>query len=424
MDKERIYIVHAKRLPCCSSKGNKIPAEEGGDGIKKYDGKYACLSSYELLAKAFRGLADNNFIPTEDIDDIITGCAAQDNDQGGNISRNASLAADIPYEISAKSVNRLCGSSLSAAMDATQYLIAGQGFDARKPRLVLVGGVEHMGNHNMDQIFFPANYLFEKFTMEEKGNEVAFNMGLTAENLGKIYGATREDQERFTYNSHRKAIEAMKAGKFNDEIIPITLPTGEIIKEDIGPREYTSLEEAVAQFSILKPAFHRKGTVHAATSAPYTDGAAALYIATESYVKSKGLTPLAEIVSWASAGVHPTKMGIGPVPATKKALERANLWMDDIGLIELNEAFAAQSLACIKQFAKDYGLSEEKLMDRINVNGGALALGHPLGATGAKLLTTLSHELKRRPDVKYGLVTMCIGMGQGDAMILKNPLYK
>ena len=193
-----------------------------------------------------------------------------------------------------------------------------------------------------------------------------------------------------------------------------------MLKKDIGPRAYGSLEEALSLFGKLKPAFKKGGTVTAATSAPYSDGAAGLFLAMESYIKEKQIKPMAEVIAWGSVGVDPNIMGYGPVAATKMALKRAGIDLKEIGLIEMNEAFCAQALACIKQLSKDFNIDEEELKRIINVNGGATALGHPLGATGAKLLTTMVHELKKRPAVEYGLVTMCIGMGQGDAMIVRN----
>jgi acetyl-CoA acyltransferase len=414
---ERIYIVNARRLPVCKSKGEKIPPEEGGDGIERYPGKYESLGSVELLSYVLEDLVRNTPIPKEDISDIITGCALQDSDQGANVARIAQLTLDLPQEIPAVTVDRLCGSSLSATMKAAEFLIAGQNFKDEKPCAVLVGGIEHMGHHDMSEIFSVSKYFYDNFA---KNNITALSMGLTAEKLAGMFNISRKEQEVFAYQSHTKAANAASEGKFDDEIIPITLTDGEVLKNDIGPRTYGSLEEAIKIFSRLKPAFKNGGTVTAATSAPYSDGAAGLFVVTESYMHRKKLKPMAEIISWCSMGVDPTIMGFGPVESTKMALKRAGLDLKDMGLIEMNEAFCAQIIACIKQLAKDFDLDEEGFKKIINVNGGATALGHPLGATGAKLLTTMVHELQRRTDVEYGLVTMCIGMGQGDAMILRN----
>jgi len=413
---ERIYIIDAARIPACKSSGDKIPPEEGGDGKKKYPGKYASISSIELLVTIFKGLLERNPVGKNDLADIITGCALQDSDQGINVCRIAALTAKIPIQIPAATINRLCGSSLTAVMKAAEFIIAGQNFKDEIPSLVMVGGVEHMGNHDMIEAFLPTKYFYDNFA---KDNIDALSMGLTAERLAEQYDISRKDQERFAYYSHLKAINAQKEGKFKDEIIPITLPGGEVLSEDIGPRFYSSEEEAFKLFSKIRPAFKNGGTVTAATSAPYTDGASGALVASETYVKEKGLKPLAQIISWASIGVDPNIMGIGPVGATKKALNRAGLDFSNIGLIELNEAFCAQSLAVIKQMSRDFNVNEEELKKIINVNGGATALGHPLGATGAKLLSTLIFEMRKRPNIEYGLVTMCIGMGQGDAMIVK-----
>jgi acetyl-CoA acyltransferase len=414
---ERIYIINARRLPVCKSKGDKIPPEEGGDGIKRYPGKYECLGSVELLSCVFKDLVNNTSIPKEDIADIIIGCALQDTDQGVNIARMAQLTLDLPQEVPAATINRLCGSSLTATMKAVEFLIAGQYFKDEKPGAVLVGGIEHMGHHDMNEAFRPSKYFYDEFA---KDNIHALSVGLTAEKLAEMYHISRKEQETFAYHSHAKAVKAASEGKFDDEIIPFTLPDGEVLKKDIGPRSYSSLEEAILIFSRLKPKFMNGGTVIAATAAPYSDGAAGLFVVTESYMNKKRLKPMAEIISWGSVGVDPNIMGLGPVGSTKLALKRAGLDIKKIGLIEMNEAFCAQILACIKQLSKDFNIDEEEFMKIINVNGGATALGHPLGATGAKLLATIVHELQRRPEVEYGLVTMCIGMGQGDAMIIRN----
>ena len=414
--REKIFIIDAARLPICKSGGDKIPPEEGGDGKKKYPGKYTAISSVELLSTVFKGLLKRTPVAKSDIADIITGCALQDGDQGINISRIAALTMGIPVEVPGASINRLCGSGLTAMMKAVEFLIAGQFFNEDRPHLAMAGGIEHMGHHDMIKAFSPSKYFYDNFVTN---NVDALSMGLTAERLAELYKISRKEQEIFAFHSHRKAIKALEQGKFDEEIIPVTLPNGEVLKSDMGPRVYDSLEQAFKLFSKIKPTFKNGGTVTAATAAPYSDGASGALIATETYIKKKGLQPLAEVISWASAGVDPNIMGIGPVGATKKALKRAGLSFSQIGLVELNEAFCAQSLAVIKQMSKDFDINEEKLKDIINVNGGATALGHPLGATGTKLIATLIYEMKKRPSVEYGLVTMCIGMGQGDALIVR-----
>ncbi|MBM3200623.1 thiolase family protein [Candidatus Woesearchaeota archaeon] len=419
--KERVYIVNARRLPCCKSKGDKIPAEEGGDGKKSYPGKYEAVGSVELLSYVLKYLLKTTPVPVDDIDDLLVGCALQDGDQGANVAKIVQLVVGMPYQVPSATINRLCGSSLTSTMKAAEFLIAGQGFKDEKPGLVFVGGVENMGKHNMMEAFTPSKYFYDEFG---KNNTVALSMGLTAEKLAEVYKIPRIEQEKFAYHSHAKAIKAQNEGKFNYEIIPVTLPDGEVLTKDVGPRNYSSLEEAIKAFGKLKPAFKNGGSVTAATSAPFTDGAAGLVVATETYMKKHKLEPMAEIISWASVGVDPSIMGYGPVDATKKALKRAGMDLKQMGLIEMNEAFCAQAMACIKQLSKDYKLDEDEFRSIINVNGGATALGHPLGATGAKILTTLTYELLKRPDVEYGLATMCIGMGQGDAIIVRNCKYK
>ncbi len=419
--KEKIYIINARRLPCCKSKGDKIPAEEGGDGKKSYPGKYEPIGSVELLSTVIKDLIKNTHAPADDISDVLVGCALQDGDQGANVGRIVQLTSGMPHHVPSATINRLCGSSLTSTMKAAEYLIAGQTFKEDKPGLVLVGGVENMGKHNMMEAFTPSKYFYDEFG---KNNTVALSMGLTAEKLAEAYKISRKEQETFAYHSHAKSIKADAEGKFENELIHIILPGGEILNKDIGPRNYGSLEKALETFSKLKPSFKNGGTVTAATAAPFTDGAAGLFVATESYLKKFKLEPMAEIISWASVGVDPSIMGYGPVDATRKALRRSGMDLKQIGLVELNEAFCAQALACIKQLSKEYKLDEEEFKSIINVNGGATALGHPLGATGAKILTTMVHELQKRPSVEYGLVTMCIGMGQGDALIVRNCKYK
>jgi acetyl-CoA acyltransferase len=302
-------------------------------------------------------------------------------------------------------------------MKGAEFLIAGDRFKDAKPGAVLVGGIEHMGHHDMGTAFSPDKYFYDRFARE---NITALSMGLTAERLAEMYKISRREQEILAYESHTKAVKAASDGRFDEEIVPVTLPDGEVVKRDVGPREYGSLEDALAVFGKLKPSFKNGGTVTAATSAPFSDGAAGLFLVTESYMNQQRLRPMAEVIAWGSVGVDPNIMGFGPVVATRLALKRAGLHLKDMGLIEMNEAFCAQALACITQLCADFKLDEDGFKKILNVNGGATALGHPLGATGAKLLTTMVHELGRRPDVEYGLVTMCIGMGQGDAMILRS----
>jgi len=343
----------------------------------------------------------------EEIDDVIIGCAFPEGEQGLNIARIASLRAGLPVSVPAITINRFCSSGLQSIAFAAERIMLGHA------DIIIAGGVESMSLVPMTGNKFSANpYLAENYP------EVYISMGLTAERVAKKYQITRQMQDEFAFRSHQKALKAIQDGKFKDEIVPLKVVNkyingkGEKVTEekifdtDEGPRADTSLEK-LAQ---LKPAFKEDGTVTAGNSSQMSDGAAAVVVMSEDKVKELGLKPIARFVSFAVAGVPPEIMGIGPVEAIPKALKLAGLKLEDIGLIELNEAFAAQTLAVIKLA----GLNEEI----INVNGGAIALGHPLGCTGSKLTVTLLNEMKRR-NVKYGMVTMCIGGGMGAAGIFE-----
>jgi acetyl-CoA acyltransferase len=347
-----------------------------------------------------------NLNPAE-IDDVIIGCAFPEGEQGLNIARIASLRAGLPVNVPAITINRFCSSGLQSIAFAAERIMLGYA------DIIIAGGVESMSLVPMTGNKFSANpYLAENYP------EVYISMGLTAERVAEKYQITRQMQDEFALKSHQKALKAIQDGKFKDEIVPLKVVNkyingkGEkIIEEKIfdtdeRPRADTSLEK-LAQ---LKPAFKEGGTVTAGNSSQMSDGAAGVVVMSEEKVKELGLKPIARFVSFAVAGVPPEIMGIGPVEAIPKALKLAGLKLEDIGLIELNEAFAAQTLAVIKLA----GLNEEI----INVNGGAIALGHPLGCTGAKLTVTLLNEMKRR-NVKYGMVTMCIGGGMGAAGIFE-----
>jgi acetyl-CoA acyltransferase len=347
-----------------------------------------------------------NLNPAE-IDDVIIGCAFPEGEQGLNIARIASLRAGLPVNVPAITINRFCSSGLQSIAFAAERIMLGHA------DIIIAGGVESMSLVPMTGNKFSANpYLAENYP------EVYISMGLTAERVAEKYQITRQMQDEFALKSHQKALKAIQDGKFKDEIVPLKVVNkyingkGEkIIEEKIfdtdeGPRADTSLEK-LAQ---LKPVFKEGGTVTAGNSSQMSDGAAGVVVMSEEKVKELGLKPIARFVSFAVAGVPPEIMGIGPVEAIPKALKLAGLKLEDIGLIELNEAFAAQTLAVIKLV----GLNEEI----INVNGGAIALGHPLGCTGAKLTVTLLNEMRRR-NVKYGMVTMCIGGGMGAAGIFE-----
>jgi acetyl-CoA acyltransferase len=362
----------------------------------------------EMLSSVISELVKKtpNLNPAE-IDDVIIGCAFPEGEQGLNIARIASLRAGLPVNVPAITINRFCSSGLQSIAFAAERIMLGHA------DIIIAGGVESMSLVPMTGNKFSANpYLAENYP------EVYISMGLTAERVAEKYQITRQMQDEFALKSHQRALKAIQDGKFKDEIVPLKVVNkyingkGEkIIEEKIfdtdeGPRADTSLEK-LAQ---LKPAFKEGGTVTAGNSSQMSDGAAGVVVMSEEKVKELGLKPIARFVSFAVAGVPPEIMGIGPVEAIPKALKLAGLKLEDIGLIELNEAFAAQTLAVIKLA----GLNEEI----INVNGGAIALGHPLGCTGAKLTVTLLNEMRRR-NVKYGMVTMCIGGGMGAAGIFE-----
>ena len=363
----------------------------------------------DLGAAAIKGAIERipNLNPRE-IDDVIMGCAMPEAEQGMNVARISSLRAGLPIESSAMTINRFCASGLQAIALAAER-IRGGGAD-----VIIAGGTESMSMVPMGGNKFSVNpALFERYP------ESFLSMGLTAERVAKHYGITREQADEFSLASHRKALAAQAEGRFANEIVPVTVtfttPNGGAkakqtvieFKTDEGPRADTSLE-ALAK---LKPAFHAAGTVTAGNSSQTSDGAAASVVMSEERAAALGLKPLARFVAFAYAGCLPEEMGVGPVYAIPKALKLAGLALDQIEVIELNEAFAAQSLSVIKLAGLDPA--------RINVNGGAVALGHPLGCTGAKLTATLLQELKRR-NAKYGMVTMCVGGGMGAAGIFEN----
>jgi acetyl-CoA acyltransferase len=343
-----------------------------------------------------------------EIDDVILGCAQPEGEQGWDVARWAILRAGLPVEIPGATVNRLCSSGLEAIAMADQRIRSGGG------RVLVAGGAESMSLIPMGGLKpSPNPWMAEHYPAS------LLTMGLTAERVARRYNISREDQDAFALASHKKALAAQAAGRFADELIPVPVTTAapgkragkpaiseSVFGADEGPRADTSAE-ALAR---LKPAFHAQGSVTAGNSSQTSDGAAAAVLMEAGRAKELGIAPLARLVSYAVTGCLPEEMGIGPVTAIPKALQRAGLTLDDIGLIELNEAFAAQSLAVIRTL----GLDEE----RVNVNGGAIALGHPLGCTGAKLTATLLAEMRRR-QVRYGMVTMCVGGGMGAAGIFE-----
>ena len=347
------------------------------------------------------------FDPNE-IEDVILGCAMPEAEQGNNVARVASLRAGLPVTCSAMTINRFCSSGLQAIALAAERILAGFA------EVILAGGTETMSMIPMGGYHFSPNpYLMEHYP------DAYLNMALTAENLVRKYQVTREQQDEFALRSHQRALAAIAAGKFKEEIVPLEVVEASlegndkpqarkiIFDTDEGPRSDTSLE-ALAK---LKPVFHARGTVTAGNASQMSDGAAAALVLSMDKARALGVKPLARFVSYATAGTLPEEMGVGPVDAIPKALKLAGLKLADVDLVELNEAFAVQALAVVKLAELD--------LDRTNVNGGAIALGHPLGCTGAKLTATLVGEMKRR-KARYGMVTMCVGGGMGAAGIFEN----
>ncbi|HLI63979.1 MAG TPA: acetyl-CoA C-acyltransferase [Terriglobales bacterium] len=375
---------------------------------KAYKGTLRATRPDDLAATAIKGALERvPQVDVKEIEDVVLGCAMPEAEQGMNVARIASLRAGLPVEISAMTINRFCSSGLQAIAMAAERIMAG-GAD-----IIVAGGVE-----SMTMIPMGGNKISANPWLVAHYPNTYLSMGLTAERLASRYNITREKQDEFSVGSHKKAIAAIEAGKFEDEIVPVpvsfTTPNGSkpkrteiVFKVDEGPRADTSLEA----LSALKPAFHAKGTVTAGNSSQMSDGAAAAVVMSAERAQALGLKPLVRYVSFATAGYKPEEMGLGPVFAIPKALKMAGLKLEDIDVIELNEAFAAQSLAVIEEAKLDPA--------RINVNGGAIALGHPLGCTGAKLTATIIRELKRR-KARYGMVTMCVGGGMGAAGVFEN----
>jgi acetyl-CoA acyltransferase len=373
----------------------------------------------ELAAAAIgEALKRANGIDAAEIDDVILGCAMPEAEQGMNVARIASLRAGIPVSASAVTVNRFCSSGLQAIAYAAERVMCGFA------QAIVAGGTE-----SMSLVPMGGNKIAPNPTLIDNYPDVYLSTGLVAENHARESSISRAEQDAFALRSHQRALAAIDSGKFAAEIVPVTaslISTGgrepfarnasandsrPLVENltfavDEGPRRDTSAE-ALAK---LRPAFHARGTVTAGNSSQTSDGAAAVIVTSAERARAAGLTPLARFVTFATAGVEPERFGIGPVPAIQKALKLAGLTLDQIDLIELNEAFAAQVLACLRALPID--------PDRLNVNGGAIALGHPLGCTGAKLTTTLLHEMKRR-NARYGMVTMCVGGGMGAAGIFE-----
>jgi acetyl-CoA acyltransferase len=403
--------------------------------IGRHGGALSTVRPDDLGAVALEALMERTGVPPEEVEDVYFGCANQAGEDNRDVARMSLLLAGFPETVAGATVNRLCGSGLEAVANAARAVMLGEADS------YVGGGVESMSRAPWavpkPERAFPTGpnkiydtslgWRFVNPRMEEMGH--TDSLGMTAENLAEErfgvtpeeqgpeglaaeYDVSREAQDRFALLSHEKAVAAQDGKRFREEITPVTVKTRKekkVVEADEGPRRDTTLEK----LGKLKPAFRKDGSVTAGNSSSLNDGAAAVMVVSKEYAEANGLRPLAKIRSMATAGVPPRVMGIGPVPATKKALDRAGITMDDIGLVELNEAFAAQSLAVIHEWGMD---AEDR---RLNPNGGAIALGHPLGCSGARILTTLVHEMQRRGEIRYGLATMCIGVGQGIAMVVE-----
>ena len=381
--------------------------------IGRYGGALKDVRPDDLAALVVAQAVARNQLDPAGIEDVFFGDANQAGEDNRNVARMAVLLAGLPVDIPAATMNRLCGSGMQAVVAATREIETGNG------ACFLAGGVESMTR---------APYILEKPPREfARGPQTLYDstlgwrminprladkyppisLGQTAEVVARRYAITREEQDRWALGSHQKAIAAQAACHFRSELVPVPLPDGSAYEKDEGPRADTSLEKLAA----LKPAFEKDGTVTAGNSSPLNDGAACLVMMSESHAVKLGARPIARVVAAASAGVDPSVMGLGPIPASRKALARAGLKPSDLDVIELNEAFASQVIAGIRDLDLD--------PERVNPNGGAIALGHPLGASGVRIIVTLVHELSRR-KARYGLATMCIGVGQGIATVVEN----
>jgi acetyl-CoA acetyltransferase family protein len=403
--------------------------------LGKQGGVLSPVRPDDLAALVLEALMERTGVPPEEIEDVYMGCANGAGEDNRNVARMALLLAGFPQEVGGTTINRLCGSGLDAVANAARAIMLGEA------HAYVGAGVESMSRApwavpkpsrpfpigSMKMYDTTLGWRFVNPKMEEMGH--TDSLGQTAENLAeeryevtseqeqpeglaREYDISREKQDRFALRSHQKAVEATDEKRMREEIVPVPVKTRkseELVEADEGPRRDASLEKMAK----LKPAFKEGGSVTAGNSSPLNDGAAAALVVSREFARVHGLEPLARIRSMAVAGVPPQVMGIGPVPATAKALKRAGLSLDDIGLVELNEAFAAQVLAVLHE----WGMDPED--ERLNPNGGAIALGHPLGCSGTRILTTLLHEMGRRPEVELGLATMCIGVGQGISMVVE-----
>ena len=404
--------------------------------IGRHGGALSPVRPDDLAALTLEALMERTGVPPEEVEDVYMGCANQAGEDNRNVARMALLLAGFPEHVGGTTINRLCGSGLDAVASAARAVMLGEA------RAYVGAGVESMSRAPWavpkPERAFPTGgmtaydttlgWRFVNPKIEEMGH--TDTLGMTAENLAqerflispdeddpeglaKDYDVSREAQDRFALRSHEKAVTATDEKRFREEIVPVTVQGRKgqetVVEADEGPRRDASLEKMAK----LKPAFKKEGSVTAGNSSSLNDGAAATLVVSADFARAHGLEPLAKVRSMAVAGVPPRVMGIGPVPATEKALERAGISLGDVGLIELNEAFAGQVLAVLHEWGMD---AED---ERLNPNGGSIALGHPLGCSGTRILTTLVHEMRRRKEARFGLATMCIGVGQGIAMVVE-----
>jgi len=378
--------------------------------IGRYGGALARVRPDDLAAVVIRALIERTRMAPAAIDDVVFGAANQSGEDNRNVARMAALLAGLPVDVPGVTVNRLCGSSLQAIVQSAHAIACGE------CEAVIAGGVESMTRApyvipKAERPFARAPEIFDttlgwRMVNPAMPRDWTISLGETAENVARRYGISREDQDRFALESQRRCKDAYERGAFEGELVPVPVEGGVVVTRDEHPRPETTLEALAA----LRPAFAPDGTVTAGNSSGINDGAAALLLCSETFARLHGLRPMARYVGGATAGVAPDVMGIGPVPATRKLLTRIGLSAGDLDLVEINEAFAAQALACMRELDLDPAVT--------NVNGGAIALGHPLGASGARIVTTLLHELRRRGG-RYGLATMCIGVGQGISAIFE-----
>ena len=397
----KVFIIAAKRT-----------------AIGKFLGTLTNVTPVDLAATVMKDILNETKIDPATIDEVIVGNVLSAGQKQG-VARQASIKAGIPQEVPAYGVNMICGSGMKSIITAYNNIVAGEA------DLVLAGGTESMSGagfvtpgsirtgHKMGDHVSIDHMVYDGLTDAFSG----LHMGITAENVAEKYGITREEQDQFAYQSQKKAIAAIDSGKFKDEIVPVLIPSRkETITFDTD--EFPNRGSNPEKLAALRPAFKKDGTVTAGNASGINDGASFVLVASEEMIKKLGITPLVEIVSTGQAGVDPSIMGMGPAPAIDKALKKASLKLTDMDVIELNEAFAAQSLGVIKQLAKEHGVTEEWIKERANLNGGALALGHPIGASGNRIVVSLIYEMLHA-DKRLGLASLCIGGGMGTALILK-----